>query len=382
MFKKRFSIITVLIACICSCCLVVGGMIYGLHLASGNLPETIKFFRALSIVRNNFIEPVDHVKLYEGAIKGMVNALGDPYSVYLDEENYKSLVTNTEGHFGGIGVVLGMKDDNFVVIAPLKGTPGERAGIKSGDKILAIDGNKTAGQTLEEVVAQIRGVSGTAVEIDLKTATGELRTVRVIRSDIKLETVAGEMKDKGIGYIRIGMFNENTAADFIKKYHDLEGQGMKALVLDLRDNPGGLLGESVKVAELMVPKGPIVSVTERSGKSITEYSNLDKTKYPIAVLVNQGSASAAEIVAGAIQDTKVGKLFGTKTFGKGSVQTVQNLDERTGLKLTVAHYYTPSGRSINVIGIEPDVIIEATGETGDNQIAAAIDYLEKELAKK
>ena len=169
MFKKRFSIITVLIACICSCCLVVGGMIYGLHLASGNLPETIKFFRALSIVRNNFIEPVDHVKLYEGAIKGMVNALGDPYSVYLDEENYKSLVTNTEGHFGGIGVVLGMKDDNFVVIAPLKGTPGERAGIKSGDKILAIDGNKTAGQTLEEVVAQIRGVSGTAVEIVLNT---------------------------------------------------------------------------------------------------------------------------------------------------------------------------------------------------------------------
>ena len=178
------------------------------------------------------------------------------------------------------------------------------------------------------------------------------------------------------------MFNENTGSDFIKKFHELEGQGMEALVLDLRDNPGGLLSESVKVAELMVPKGPIVSVTEKSGKSVTEYSNLEKTKYPVAVIVNQGSASAAEIVAGALQDTQAGKLFGTKTFGKGSVQAVSNLDESTGMKLTIAHYYTPSGRSINGTGIEPDVVVEPTGEMGENQLNTAISYLEKELAKK
>ena len=382
MLKKRFSIVTVVIACICSCGLVIGALLYGLQSVTGSLPGTFKFMRALSIVRGSFIESVDYNKLYEGAIKGMVNALGDPYSVYLDEESFKSLVTSTEGHFGGIGVVIGMKDNNFVVIAPLKGTPGDRAGIKSGDKITAIDSKKTAGQTLEDVVAQIRGKEGTTVEIELKTVAGEVKTVRVIRSDIKLETVAGEMKNNKIGYIRIGMFNENTGSDFIKKFHELEGQGMEGLVLDLRDNPGGLLGESVKVAELMVPKGPIVSVTERSGKSVTEYSSLEKTKYPVAVIVNQGTASAAEIVAGALQDTKAGKLFGTKTFGKGSVQAVSNLDESTGMKLTIARYYTPSGRSINGTGIEPDVVIEAAGETGENQLTEAISYLEKELVKK
>ena len=190
------------------------------------------------------------------------------------------------------------------------------------------------------------------------------------------------MKNNKIGYIRISMFNESTGSDFIKKFHELEGQGMEGLVLDLRDNPGGLLSESVKVAELMVPKGPIVSVTEKSGKSVTEYSNLEKTKYPVAVIVNQGSASAAEIVAGALQDTQAGKLFGTKTFGKGSVQAVSNLDESTGMKLTIAHYYTPSGRSINGTGIEPDVVVEPTGEMGENQLNTAISYLEKELAKK
>lgn len=382
MLKKRYSILTVVIACICSCGLVIGALLYGLHSVTGSLPGTFKFLKALAIVRSSFIEPVDYRNLYEGAIKGMVNALDDPYSVYLDEESFKSLMTSTEGHFGGIGVVIGMKDNNFVVIAPLKGTPGERAGIKSGDKITAIDGKKTAGQNLEEVVAQIRGKEGTEVEIEIKTAAGDAKTIRVIRSDIKLETVTGEMKNNKIGYIRIGMFNENTGLDFIKKFHELESQGMEGLVLDLRDNPGGLLGESVKVAELMVPKGPIVSVTERSGKSVTEYSSLEKTKYPVALLVNQGTASAAEIVAGAMQDTKAGKLFGTKTFGKGSVQAVSKFDESTGIKLTIARYYTPSGRSINGSGIDPDFVIESNGGAGENQLAEAMRHLEKELAKK
>ena len=382
MLKKRFSIITVLIACFFSGALVFGGIGYSLLGQPSDMTETIKFLRAMTIVRNNYVEPLESAKLYEGAIRGMVNAVGDPYSVYLDKENLESLLTNTEGHFDGIGVVLGMKDGNFVVIAPLKDSPGERAGMKSGDKILAIDGKKTVGQTLEEVVAQIRGAQGTSVEIELQNIAGELRTVRVIRSVIKLQTVAGEMKQDKIGYIRIGMFNEKTSADFIQKFHELEAQGMDGLVLDLRENPGGLLGESVKVAELMVPKGPIVSITERSGKSVTEYSNLEKTKYPIAVLVDQGTASAAEIVAGALQDTKAGKLFGTKTFGKGSVQSVSKIDDSTAIKLTIARYYTPNGRSINGTGIEPDVVIEASNDSGENQLAAAIAYLKTVIVKK
>lgn len=376
MLKKRINILTLLLVSAFSCAITIGGIAYGLHAATGNLPEAVKFFRALYLVRNNFVEPADNVQLYRGAIKGMVNALGDPYSVYLDEENFSSLMTNTEGYFGGIGIVIGMKDDDFVVIAPLKGTPGERAGIKSGDSIISIDGKKTAGQTLTEVVAQIRGPEGTDVELEIGSSTKEVKIVRVVRSNIKLETVAGEIREKKIGYIRIGMFNENTASDFSKKYHELENLGMEALVLDLRDNPGGLLSESVKVAELMVPKGPIVSVTERSGKSVTEYSNLQKTKYPIAVLVNQGTASAAEIVAGALQDTRSGKLFGAKTFGKGSVQSVSALDKQTGLKLTVAHYQTPNGRKINGVGLEPDVSVE----TDDVKIIpAAIAYLEQQI---
>lgn len=381
MFRKRFGILTLIVACFCSAFLAFGLMAMALQSITGNLPEATKFLRTMGLIKLQYVGEVDEHKLFEGALKGMVNSLGDPYSVYLDQEQYHSLLANTEGHFGGIGVVLGMKEDNFVVIAPLKDTPGERAGIKSGDKIIAINGAPTAGQTLEEVVTKIRGEKGTEVEISLVQTDGTEMTVRVIRSDIKLDTVIGEMKEDGIGYIRIGMFNESTADDFTKKFHELEAAGMRGLVLDLRDNPGGLLDSSVKVAGMLVPEGPIVSVTERSGKTMTEYSHLKEAKYPAAVLVNQGSASAAEIVAGALQDTKVGYLFGTKTFGKGSVQTVNNLDGNSGMKLTVAHYFTPSGRSINGVGIEPNTVVEPTDAAGENQVGAAVVYLKNKLAQ-
>ncbi|MEG1345707.1 MAG: S41 family peptidase, partial [Acidaminococcaceae bacterium] len=278
------------------------------------------------------------------------------------------------GHFGGIGVVIGSKENAFVIIATLDDTPGYRAGIKSGDKILAINGQDTAGQQLEEVAALIRGEVGTTLELNLQNGKDEARVVRVVRSDIKLESVKSELKDDKLGYIRIRMFNEDTGRDFVQQFHELEAQGMRGLVLDLRENPGGLLSTSVRVAQLLVPNGPIVSVTEKSGKTQTEYSTLAQAKYPVAVLVNQGSASAAEIVAGALQDSKAGKLFGTKTFGKGSVQSVSRLSKDTGLKLTIAHYFTPSGRSINGVGIEPDVVVEAQ-EGSDNQLEAALEYL-------
>ena len=383
MFKPRFSLLTLLLACACAVIVTFAGIMALIQHAAGNSVSGMVFLKTLVTVRDNYVEPVDSEKLFDGATTGMVKALGDPYSAYLDKKSFSEITDLTDGVFGGIGVVLGKKDNDFVVVAPMEGTPGDEAGIKAGDKILAVDGTSVDGMQLEDVVGKIRGKQGTEVELKLADANGNERTVRVIRGDIKVESVGGEMlEDTNIGYIRISVFNEQTGNDFAKKYMELEKQGMQALVLDLRHNPGGILGECVKVAQYIVPKGTVVSIKDRNGNTFVEESNLEKVKYPLAVLVDHGSASAAEIVAGAVQDTGAGKLFGVQTFGKGSVQSVYKLSDNTGLKLTTAKYYTPSGRSIHGTGIKPDVEVELdlTGMT-DNQLAAAENYLKEELAK-
>lgn len=383
MFKPRFSLFTLVLACACAVVITVAGVMALVQKAAGNSAAGMVFLKTLVTVRDNYAEPVESEKLFDGATAGMVKALGDPYSAYLDKKSFSEITDLTDGVFGGIGVVLGKKDNDFVVVAPMKGTPGDEAGIKAGDKILAVDGKSVEGMQLEDVVNKIRGKQGTEVELKLADSSGAERTVRVIRGDIKVESVGAEiLPGTNIGYIRISVFNEQTGNDFAKKYMELEKQGMKALVLDLRHNPGGILGECVKVAQYIVPKGTVVSIKDRNGNTYVEESNLEKVKYPLAVLVDHGSASAAEIVAGAVQDTGAGKLFGVQTFGKGSVQSVYKLSENTGLKLTTAKYYTPSGRSIHGTGIKPDVEIELdlNGMT-DNQLAAAENYLKEQLAK-
>ena len=355
MFKPRFSLLTLLLACACAVIVTFAGIMALIQHAAGNSVSGMVFLKTLVTVRDNYVEPVDSEKLFDGATTGMVKALGDPYSAYLDKKSFSEITDLTDGVFGGIGVVLGKKDNDFVVVAPMEGTPGDEAGIKAGDKILAVDGTSVDGMQLEDVVGKIRGKQGTEVELKLADASGNERTVRVIRGDIKVESVGGEMLEgTNIGYIRISVFNEQTGNDFAKKYMELEKQGMQALVLDLRHNPGGILGECVKVAQYIVPKGTVVSIKDRNGNTFVEESNLEKVKYPLAVLVDHGSASAAEIVAGAVQDTGAGKLFGVQTFGKGSVQSVYKLSDNTGLKLTTAKYYTPSGRSI-----QPNIIRRA-----------------------
>lgn len=383
MFKPRFSLFTLVLACACAIVITIAGVMALVQKAAGNSAAGMVFLKTLVTVRDNYVEPVESEKLFDGATAGMVKALGDPYSAYLDKKSFSEITDLTDGVFGGIGVVLGKKDNDFVVVAPMEGTPGDEAGIKAGDKILAVDGTSVEGMQLEDVVGKIRGKQGTEVELKLADSSGAERTVRVIRGDIKVESVGGELlPGTNIGYIRISVFNEQTGNDFAKKYMELEKQGMKALVLDLRHNPGGILGECVKVAQYIVPKGTVVSIKDRNGNTYVEESNLEKVKYPLAVLVDHGSASAAEIVAGAVQDTGAGKLFGVQTFGKGSVQSVYKLSENTGLKLTTAKYYTPSGRSIHGTGIKPDVEIELdlNGMT-DNQLAAAENYLKEQLAK-
>lgn len=215
--------------------------------------------------------------------------------------------------------------------------------------------------------------------LTLKRGEEEPRDVTVTRSDIKLKSVYSRMEENGIGYIRVTNFNEDTGKDFGASLQDLRDKGMKALVLDLRDNPGGLLESGVEVARYLVPKGPIVSVTDKDGNTQTESSSLEKVDFPLAVLVNHGTASAAEIVSGAIQDTGSGKIFGVKTYGKGVVQNIFLLSNKTAVKLTVARYYTPSGRSIDKVGIEPDQVVEAADEEGSNQLQAAEAYLRQQL---
>lgn len=382
---SRRKIIFGAIALVVATVLLMSGLlVYLLQSTLGDAAGAIRLFKALHIIKSRYVEDVPVDTLMTGAVKGMVNSLGDPHSIYMDPKMYKEFMIETEGSFGGVGIVLGAKDKVLTVISPIEGTPGEKAGIKSGDEIVKIDGQDTKGLALDEAVSKIRGPEGTKVTLTIRRGQ-ETKDYALTRSNIQIKTVSGKMLPDNIGYIRISMFNENTGSDLAKKYQELEKEGMKAIVLDLRDNPGGLLDESVKVANKFVPKGPVVSVITRDGRRDTSTSNLEAVKYPCAVLINGGSASASEIVAGAVQDTGAGTLVGTKSYGKGSVQTLMRLDKDDAIKLTIAKYYTPKDRSINGIGIEPDVKVELPEhvqpglEVKDVQLDKAVEIVKSKI---
>lgn len=378
--SKRKVIVGAILLVVLTFSATVGGFLYLLRLNSTDIVSTVKFFRALQIVKSRYVEEVPTDTLMTGAIKGMVASLGDPHSVYMDAKMFKEFMIETEGSFGGVGIVVGVKDKALTVVSPIEGTPGDKAGIKSGDRILKIDGQDTKDMALDEAVNKIRGPEGSQVTLNISRANEAPKDYTMTRSNIQIKTVSGKMMPGDIGYIRISMFNENTSNDFIRKYQEFEKSGMKGLILDLRDNPGGLLDESVKVADKLVPKGPIVSVVTRDGRRETHSSTLEAVKYPLVVLVNGGSASASEIVSGAVQDTNAGTLVGTKTYGKGSVQTLMRLGN-DAVKLTIAKYLTPADRSINGVGIEPDVKVEVTDrESGkDVQLDKAIEIIKSKI---
>ena len=380
--KRRWQLAACcLLTAVLTTAAIVGTEAVLLNRLTGSVSESVRFLRTMKLLKRNYNGEVDNHQLFDGAIKGMVESVGDPYTVYLNKKDFQQLSEMTVGSFGGIGIVFGKRGNDYVVISALEDNPGAKAGIKSGDIITAIDDKSTREMNMEQVANKIRGKYGTTVKLELKDKEGKLRKVDVVRAEIKNPSVAGQLlANTKIGYIRIAMFNENTGDDFAKKYAELEKQGMQALVLDLRENPGGILNAGVDVAKMLVPKGPIVSVIDKNGNKYEETSSLEKVKYPLAVLVDHGSASASEIVAGAIKDTKSGKLFGVKTFGKGSVQSVYRLDNNTAVKITVAKYYTPSGVSIHNVGIEPDVKVELPDDaTVDVQLKAAEDYLLQQL---
>lgn len=379
MGKKRFGFGALLGTFLLSLAIFTGGTYYLCREYIGDPSHLFQVIRTMHLIEQHYVGETDTSKMYDGALSGMVKVLNDPYSAYLDAKDFEALSTMTEGHFGGVGMVMGMKDNQFVIVSPIEDTPAYKAGIKSGDILVKIDGEELTGQTLDAVVKKIRGKNGTQVKLTIQRGEGEPQDYHITRGDIKLKSVYGKMETDNIGYVRITNFSEDTAKDFKAKLTELEGQGMKGLILDLRDNPGGLLNSGVNVARLLVPKGPIVSVTDKQGQTVTESSDLEQVKYPLAVLVNHGTASASEIVSGAIQDTGSGRIIGVKTFGKGVVQSVFMLTPKTAVKLTIAKYYTPQGRSIDKVGITPDEVVEPADETGANQLEAAVSYLRQQL---
>lgn len=339
--------------------------VYGdLALKKEEAYEGLKLFSdVITEIEKNYVESVDTKELIEKAIEGMVHSL-DPHSAFLPPEAYGDLQIETKGEFGGIGIVISTRDDFLTVVAPIEGTPAYKAGILAQDIITRIDGESTKEMKLWEAVKKMRGEPGTAVEITIyRQETKATMEFSLVRGIIPLTSVRSLTLNPGYGYLWITNFRENTTDEIRKALQQLEeGKApLKGLVLDLRDNPGGLLDQAVKAADIFLDSGTIVTIRGRDDAQLEEYSARSENavgKYPIVLLINGGSASAAEIVAGALQDNQRALVLGTTSFGKGSVQTVRPLRDGFALKYTIARYYTPKGRSIQAEGIVPDLVVK------------------------
>jgi len=301
-------------------------------------------------------------KLIQGAIDGMVGVLDDPHTSYLNKELFNELQTDTKGEFGGLGIVIGIRDKWITVIAPIDGTPASKVGIKSGDRIIEIEGKSTEGFSTMDAVKLLRGKVGTKVTITIKRdSVKEPLHFTIVRGLIKIETVKSTVINDHIGYLRISQFSQPTPEALKAQAQSLLDKGVDSIIVDLRNNPGGLLSSVIEIADMFIDEGIIVSTRGRVASQNNIFRAHKDTlipDLPLIVLVNEGSASASEIFAGAIKDDKRGILVGTKTFGKGSVQTVRDLPGGAGIRITTALYYTPSGKSIDKVGIEPDEPVE------------------------
>lgn len=350
---------------------------------------------------DTLIQVIDYYYLYDydkdamidAVYKAVMDSLGDPYSVYYTEDEYKSFLESSSGTYCGIGVVVQQNIQTGIVTAtkPYENCPGYEAGIRPGDQILAVNGTEITGMDLNAAVALIRGEEGTSVTITLQRED-EVFDVEVTRRQIDVETVSYRMMDDNIGYIQIDEFDEVTAKQFTDAFDTLKAQGMEALVIDIRNNPGGLLNIVVDMLDEILPEGIIVSVKDNKGTA-EEYKSDAATKLdiPLTVLINENSASASEIFAGAIKDYGVGTLVGKTTYGKGIVQTIFSLKDGTGMKLTIEDYYLPSGKSIHKVGVDPDVEIDLPDELKmyvnipedeDTQLQKAVEILKEQLLEK
>lgn len=391
MMKKRNMIFLIVVSLLCGA-LLTGGAVFFVGYASGGYMAITKdeyenyrlmkekYGRLAELeqyIQDKYYIPVDDDKLMKGMYKGLFWGIGDPYSAYLTEEEYKDIMISTTGEYQGIGVTIAPDDNGLInVVSPIDGSPAEAAGIKSGDKIISVAGKSYDGGSIDQAVAAMRGKPGTKVDLIVLRGENELK-FSIIRANIVMQSVRSEVLDEDIGYIRISSFEEKTAEDFRQQLRDLELKRVKGLVIDLRDNGGGLVESSVQVADMLLEEGVVTYTEDRQGNREFYKSEAGRTKLPYVVLVNGGTASASEILTGAIKDHNAGKILGTTTYGKGIIQSVEQLSSGDAVKLTIMQYFSPDGNVIHKVGIKPDIEVEALAEdTADKQLEKAVELLQ------
>ncbi len=336
-----------------------------------------------SLIDQYYIGDVDEAELSEGVYKGYIEGLGDPYSVYYDEEETEQMNESLSGEFGGVGALMSQDRDTGVitVLQVYDGSPAQEAGMRDGDTLYKVEGEEVTGEDLSDVVSKVKGEKGTQVTLTvLRADTGEEEELTITRDTIQAQTVSHEMKEDNVGYIRIAEFDAVTYDQYKEALEDLESQGMEKLIVDLRSNPGGNLDTVCDILDLMLPEGLIVYTEDKNGER-EEYTSDEEHQFdkPLVVMMNGYSASASEIFAGAIQDYGLGQIVGTQSYGKGVVQSIFDLQDGTSVKLTIAEYFTPNGRSIDGEGITPDVEVEyqydENDPEADNQLDRAMEVL-------
>ncbi len=378
--------------------------------SQGGVYENLKVFtEALSYVESNYVEEVEPDKVIQGAIRGMLKTL-DPHSSYMPPDVYREMQVETEGRFGGLGIEITMRDDVLTVVSPIEGTPAFRAGIQPGDQIIKVDGESTKEMSLVDAVKKLRGPEGSAVTISIfRQGFTEPKDFTISRAVIQIKSVRWTKLQDDIGYVKLRSFHKTTEEELEEALQDLGEQHIKMLILDLRNNPGGLLEQAIAVSNVFLEGGKLIVYTKGRlpNQNMKGFSKSDgfHVAYPMAVIINGGSASASEIVAGSLQDLHRATIVGTQSFGKGSVQTIIPLSDGSGLRLTTAKYYTPGGGEINGKGITPDIVIEKPQETAnqegeqkalrsqrnielpgndisdDPQLLKAVDFLKTQLQK-
>jgi len=363
---------------------------------SVNAENIEKFKRVKEIIKNDYYMDVDENTLLEGAVSGLAESLNDPYTVYFNKEQMRLFLEKSEGSYVGIGITVTTDEDGLLtIVEPMSGSPAEAAGLKQNDKIVKVDDKDVTSLKDENmVISMIKGPEGTKVKLTVyRESEGRYIDFELKRAKIKMTNINSEILDNDIGYIKLSMFDREIADYFNQHLNRLKKESIKGLIIDLRDNPGGSYDQVVKIADKILPEGLIVYTEDRNKRRQEQVSDSRELDIPITVLINGKSASASEILAGAIKDHKKGTLVGTKTFGKGLVQELKMLDDGSGIKVTVSRYFTPSGKSIHGVGIEPDIKVEMLPEYAnypaskvprekDTQLKKALETTRSEIEKK
>lgn len=375
-WKTAQPLVRWIVTVIASVLLLLAALSYEL---TGDYMGIFKFFRTIAVVEDHYAGSVDKKALLDGAMKGVVATLGDKHSVYLTGDDFKMFTEQMTGSYAGIGVYISKGDEGVFIGGVIEGSPASEAGLQRGDMIMAIDGQPTASMELEAVSQAIRGPEGTSVVLTIRH-DGADADMTLTRRNIHMQTVAGQMiEGTDIGYIQIALFSEDTGQEFTDTYNKLRSQGMKKMILDLRNNPGGLVDQATLVASNFVPRNSlIISYVSSDGKEDQFVADGTDDCIPMAVLVNENSASASEIIAGDVQDLKLGPIIGVRTYGKGTVQGVYPVTKADAVKVTVGKYKTTKGREVDGKGIEPDIVVSLQpNDAEDYQLEKALDVLQK-----